>query len=143
MAETKYGKYIITELKPGLDIPEFRSESADRMTHVRWLGDDVIKGSPHMECVWIWKQADSPGPAPHTHDFDEILGFFGTNPEDVHDLGGEMEIWLEDEKHVINKSCIIFIPKGMKHCPLRTTRLDRPIFHFVVGTASKYSGKTE
>ena len=140
MAETKYGKYIITELKPGLDIPEFRAESAERMTHLFWLGDGVIKGSPHMECVWIWKRADSPGPAPHTHDFDEILGFLGTNPEDIHDLGGEMEIWLEDEKHVIDKSCVVFIPKGMKHCPLRTTRLDRPIFHFFFATAGAYSG---
>lgn len=143
MAETKYGKYIITEVKPGLDIPDFRKEPIERMTHLFWLGDGVIKGSPHIECVWIWKSSDSPGPAPHTHDFDEILGFLGTNPEDIHDLGGEMEIWLEDEKHVINKSCVVFIPRGMKHCPLRSTRLDRPIIHFVFGTAGTYSGDTK
>lgn len=139
MAKTKYGKYIITELKPGLKVPEFRSESADRMTHFLWLGDDLIKGSLYMECVWIWRRSEGSGPAPHTHDFNEILGFFGTNPEDIYDLGGDLEIWLEDEKHVINRSCLIFIPKGMKHCPLRTTRLDRPIIHFALGTEGKYA----
>ena len=138
MAETKYGQYIISELKPGLNVPEFRTEAADRMTHFLWIGDDLIKGSLYMECVWIWKKSDSPGPEPHTHGFNEILGFFGTNPDDIHDLGADLEIWLEDEKHVINRSCLIFIPKGMKHCPLRTTRLDRPVIHFALGTEGKY-----
>jgi len=140
MAETKYGKYIITELKPGLAVPEFRVEPPDFMTHLLWTGDGVIKGCPHMECVWIWKRSASSGPAAHTHDFDEILGFIGTDPENIQDLGGDLEIWLEDEKHVINKSCLIYVPKGMKHCPLRTTRLDRPIFHFFFATAGAYSG---
>ena len=139
MAETKYGQYIITELKPGLDVPEFRNESADRMTHFLWLGDDLIKGSLYIECVWIWRKSDGEGPPPHAHDFNEVLAFFGTNPEDIHDLGGDLEIWLEDEKHEINRSCLIFIPKGMKHCPLRTTRLDRPIIHFALGTEGKYT----
>ena len=139
MAETKYGQYIITELKPGLDVPEFRNESTDRMTHFLWLGDDLIKGSLYIECVWIWRKSEGEGPPPHTHDFNEVLAFFGTNPEDIHDLGGDLEIWLEDEKHEINRSCLIFIPKGMKHCPLRTTRLDRPIIHFALGTEGKYT----
>ena len=87
MAETKYGQYIIDELKPGLKVPEFRSESADRMTHFLWLGDDLIKGSLYLECVWVWRKSDGPGPAPHTHEYNEVLAFFGTNPEDIHDSG--------------------------------------------------------
>jgi hypothetical protein len=138
MAGTKYGQYIITELKPGLKVPEFRTESAERMTHFLWLGDDLIKGSLYMECVWVWRKSDGPGPAAHTHDYNEILGFFGTNPEDIYDLGGDLEIYLEDEKHEINRSCLIYIPAGMKHCPLRSTRVDRPYIHFALGTKGKY-----
>ena len=26
--------------------------------------------------------------------------FFGTNPDDFYDLGGEVELWLGDEKHI-------------------------------------------
>lgn len=53
-------------------------------------------------------------------------------------MGGDLEIWLEDEKHVVNKSCLIFIPAGMKHCPLRSTRVDRPYIHFALGTEGSY-----
>jgi hypothetical protein len=137
--QTKYGKNIITELKPGLNVPDFRSESADRMTHFLWLGDELVKGAFYMECVWIWKKSEGPGPQQHSHDYDEVLAFFGTNPDDIHDLGGEMEIYLEDERHVIDKSCLIFVPKGMKHCPMKSTRLDRPIIHFIVCNKGAYT----
>jgi hypothetical protein len=143
MAEDKYGKYIITDLKPGLNIPGFRAESSDRMTHLRWLGDAVIQGSPHVECVWIWRASPGTGPTPHTHDFDEILGFFGTNSADPEDLGADVELWLEDEKHIFSKSCLVYIPKGMKHCPLRSIRLDTPVFHFMIAIASQYSGEVK
>jgi hypothetical protein len=138
VAETKFGNNIITELKPGLDVPDFRSESASRMTHFLWLGDALVKGAFYMECVWIWKKSEGKGPEPHKHDYDEVLAFFGTNPDDIHDLGGELEIYIEDERHVSDKSCLIYIPKNTMHCPLRTLRLDRPIIHFVVGTKGAY-----
>ena len=53
-------------------------------------------------------------------------------------LGGEVEFWIEDEKHMITRSCLIFIPGGMKHCPLLLTRVDRPIFHFSTVTSGEY-----
>jgi hypothetical protein len=56
-------------------------------------------------------------------------------------LGGEVEFWLEDEKYLLTKSCLIFAPKGLKHCPLRVIRVDRPIFHFTVVTGGEYVAK--
>jgi hypothetical protein len=56
----------------------------------------------------------------------------------VYELGGEIEFWLEDEKYMLTKSCIIFVPKGMKHCPIVFRRIDRPIFHFIFVTGGKY-----
>ena len=75
---------------------------------------------------------------PHTHDSDEIIGFFGNSSEDPYDLGGEIEIWLEDEKHIITKSALVFVPAGMKHCPLILRRVDRPIFHFTTVPGGRY-----
>jgi len=105
-----------------------------------WLGDGVIKGSPYVEAVWLWKGAADPsgGFPQHVHDHDETLGFFGTDTENVYDLGGEIEFWLEDEKYMLTKSCIIFVPKGMKHCPIVFRRIDRPIFHFIFVTGGEY-----
>jgi hypothetical protein len=61
------------------------------------------------------------------------LAFFGTDRGDPNDLCGELEIWLEDEKHVITKNCAIYIPKGLKHGPVGFNRIDKPIFHNVSG----------
>jgi hypothetical protein len=137
MAKTKYGKYVITQFEPGFKVDRGKPP-------LLWLGDDLIKGAIHFECVWFFpkppeEKLDPKHEAPpHTHDFDEIIGFIGTNPRDQRDLGAQLEIWLEDEKHIIDKSCIIYIPKGMKHCPLKTTGQKYPIFHFVIGTTDKY-----
>ncbi|GAI32322.1 unnamed protein product [marine sediment metagenome] len=142
MAETKYGKYILTKSKSDLTLPDFRREALqtalDTRTPMVYLDDEVLKGAFYVECVWFWKGMDKPEVEAHTHDFDEVITFFGTNPDDPQDLCGEVEIWLEDEKHILTKSCLIFVPKGMKHCPLHIRRVDRPIFHFTAGPASVY-----
>jgi hypothetical protein len=71
-------------------------------------------------------------------DLDEAICFFGTNPEDPYDLYGEIEIWLEDEKRTINRSCIIYIHSGMKHRPLVIKSVDRPIFELTVSPGTMY-----
>ncbi|HJX12926.1 MAG TPA: hypothetical protein VJ377_05295 [Dehalococcoidales bacterium] len=145
MDKTKYGKYIITTTKPNLAVPAFRGQDltkVDWSTQTLYLDNEVIKGSNYVECIWLWKADPSPeGASPHTHDFNEVIGFCGTNFQDPSDLGGEIELWLGDEKHILTKSCIVFVPKGLKHCPLKIKRVDRPIFHFGMGTGKMYTGK--
>jgi hypothetical protein len=142
MAESKYAKYIITETKPNLKPPKYRVDLEDELpsmlTRLAYLDDDVIKGAFYLECVWFWKGFDAVKVEAHTHDFDEVIAFFGTNPEDPHDLGGEIELWLGDEKHLLTKSCIVFVPKGLKHCPLIIRKVDRPISHFTTGPKGIY-----
>ena len=143
MAETKYGKYIITGAKSGLELPSYRRDAeevaAGEHTRLIYLDEDVIKGAFYVECVWFWKGSDKSEVEAHTHPFDEVITFFGSNPEDPQDLCGEVELWLEDEKHILTKSSLVFVPKGMKHCPLVVRRVDRPIFHFTTGPGGKYA----
>ena len=138
MVESKYGKYIVTELQ----MPESKQKIAaiysKYATRILWLDDKVVEGAFHMNCSWFLKPAVTVENVPHTHDSDEIIGFFGSNPDEPHDLGGEIEIWLEDEKHVLTKSCLIFVPRGLKHCPLIIKQVDRPIFHFTTVTGGQY-----
>jgi hypothetical protein len=156
MAESKYGKYICTELKKNIKLPGFRSGEilgqappGQRrfMNHVIWMDDEVIPGAFYSECVWFLPdQVPSPermnkggGPQPHTHPFSEIITFFGTNFDDPHDLCGEVELWLEDEQHILTKSFLAYIPAGMKHCPLKILRIDKPMFHFTIGPGRSYA----
>jgi len=139
----KYEKYIITGVKPNLKLAEFRIKTEDFVqgmeTRLLHLDDDVIKGSFYLSCFWFWKGSETVLVKPHKHEFDEVLACIGTNQEDPHDLGGEIEFWLDDEKYLLTKSCLVFIPMGLRHCPFIVRSVDRPIFHFTSGTTSIYS----
>lgn len=74
----------------------------------------------------------------HCHDFDEYMAFVSVDPDNVTDLGAEIEFWMEDEKHVITESTCIFIPKFMMHLPMRVTRVDRPFMWITVGMTHKF-----
>ena len=76
---------------------------------------------------------------PHVHEADEYLGLIGSNPEDFRDLCGEVEWWFEDEKYTITKSCLIWVPAGVKHAPIVFRRIDRPIFFFSTVKSSEHS----
>lgn len=151
MAKLKYSKNIITKTRP---LPKEIMEkmkalpkevtSAVKATRLLWLDDEVAKGAFYMEGLWFWEGSQKVSmEEPHVHDFDEIIGFIGTNRQDPHDLGGEVELWLDDEKHILKKSCLVFIPKGLKHCPLLFRRIDSPIFWFTIGNSSMYSRESK
>jgi len=168
VVESKNGNYIVTELKkdivlpwgpPGMVREEYVPGRNRPMEHVIWLDGEVGPGTFYSECLWLFpsdkvhpeeidkmakmremmKDSNKKiGPQPHIHPFDELFTFFGTNFEDPHDLGGEIEFWLEDQQFIFDKSCMILIPAGMKHCPLEIRRMDKPIFHFSLGHSSSY-----
>ena len=138
MAESKYGKYIVTELKKKIEAPWAREYKPEEIKRVLFLDNKVVEGAFYVECAWFLKAYDEPAPEPHAHDFDEVLAFLGTDLEEPYDLGGEIEIWLGDEKHILTKSCLVFIPKGLQHCPLVFRRVDRPILHFATGPGGMY-----
>ena len=76
----------------------------------------------------------------HSHDFHELLCFIGGNPENINDLGAEVHICLGDEleEYVITTATIVSIPPGMKHCPLRVTKITRPFVFLEISTTKDY-----
>ena len=134
MAESKYGKFIVTRPKAAM-----AQRQTDFSKLSMYIDEEVVPGAYYFMGNWIFKVP--PGGAPpeeHDHDFDEYLGFLGTNPDDVFDLGGEIEVWLGGEKHIITETCAIFIPAGLKHAPIYFRRVDRPIWYFATGLTSLY-----
>ena len=143
MGEKKYEKYIVKRPKPN-ERAEFveNMPPEDVRKRVLYLDDEVVKGAFYMATAWFFKAAEH-GVDAHIHDFDEVIGFSGTNPDDVYDLGGEVEFWIEDEKYLITNSFMAFVPAGVSHCPLRVLRVDRPIFHYSVGPGKMYGGNSK
>lgn len=151
MAETKYGKYIIDELKPPAVeapwSPPLSAAGKGKGGRVLYLDNDVVPGAFYTECVWILpRPAVTPagdsarrvGTESHSHDYDEIIAFFGTNLDDPKDLGAEVELWLEDERHIITRTSLVYVPAGLRHCPLTFLKVDRPVFHFTTGPGKMY-----
>jgi hypothetical protein len=109
MTDSKYAKYVVTELKT----PDFPTEFVERYkefaTRILWMDSGVVPGAFQMNCSWYLKPS-AHGAEAHSHDVDEIIGFFGSDSSKPYDLGGEVELWLENEKHIINKTAMVFIP---------------------------------
>ena len=133
MTERKYEKLIFTDMNRGKD---------EIGTLMFRLDKDVIENTPFFtDVAWVWPKPEKivMEEKSHSHEFDEIITLFGTNPDDTRDLCGEVEFWIGDEKYEITNSCVIFIPKGTPHCPLIFHKVERPIFHFIVGNVGKYA----
>ena len=138
MAERKYNKYILTDLILPADIQAKLAEYSETRTRVLWMENEVVPGSFSVICSWYFKPMEKEGTPSHVHDFDEVIGFFGGNPEDPHELGGEVEFWMEDEKYLLTKSCLVWVPAGLRHCPLRVARVERPFLFLAFSMTQKY-----
>ena len=138
MEGSKYGKYIVTDLVVPEEKRKIETAYSRYARRILWMDENVVEGAFHMNTAWYLRAAETLEDRPHVHDADEIIGFFGNDPDHPHDLGAEIEIWLEDEKHVITRSALLFVPAGMKHCPLILRRVDRPVFHFTPVPGGRY-----
>jgi hypothetical protein len=141
MSASKYGKYVVTELKMPEEKKRINKEYSKYATRILWMDEDVVPGAFHMNTSWFHTAAAALESKSHVHDHDEIIGFFSNDAKKPWDLGAEVEIWLEDEKQIITKSALIFVPAGMYHCPLIIKRVDRPIFHFSIVPTGYYTKK--
>ncbi len=149
MSELKYAKNIVTEdLMPPqppemIQLMEDQAKEGRTLDRTLLLGiqDSILKGSFFVGCEWLWELTGN-GPVsieiPHSHDFDEIIGFAGSNRSNPRELGGEIDFHIGGEVHTLTKTCLIFIPKGVVHCPVVIKRIDTPIFMFEAGNNTVY-----
>ena len=137
-------KYIVQELhEPGIIGEDFKKMYSLFATRVLWIDGNEVPGAFQMNTAWYKKaQPRDPLFGEHTHSYDELIGFFGSDPEDPYNLHAVIELALDGDVHRIDRSSLIFVPGGMKHNPLRLLEVDQPIFHFSVVANEEYSGET-
>jgi hypothetical protein len=79
----------------------------------------------------------------HKHDVDEYLIFLGAElPDLIGSFDGEIELFLgeELERHVITKATILYIPRGLQHCPLEVKVLRKPMMFSALMLAPYFNG---
>lgn len=138
----KFDKYIVRrplyEDMPNEAVGE--GHSAGVTPAATFMSSPQVAGSPlHISWGVIYGIPDrNPYVVAHDHPYDEVLFFTGFNPENTEELGATVELELEDEAQLIDSTCAIYIPAGMKHCPMSVRSIDRPYGLAAICLAGRY-----
>ena len=112
-------------------------------THLVSLDDEASTGSFYVDFVWIWNGEMTMSPEPHAHDFDEMIGIIGFDPDDPkgnsRGIGGNVSVDMGGERYAITQSSLIYVPKNVAHCPLSFFNIRKPVLCFTIGTAAMWS----
>ena len=148
--EGEYGKYVLNRLTlpPAQADPETVKRYERYGKRILWMDSNSVPGAFQLNASWykapnmyLIDEGNKEGASflePHTHEVGEIIAFFGSDPEDQENLNGEIIFYIGEEKHVITKSTLIFLPAGLPHGPLFIQKVDKPIFHFSCVMQSTY-----
>lgn len=112
----------------------------DTLRRTAWLDDEVVKGAPYFDAAWVVKDIPR-GPEKHLHhhEFDEYLGFMGSDGYNPMDMGGcEAVVQVGDDEITIKKTSLIFIPAGVKHGILSMTNITQPVLCYSGGPNAAY-----
>lgn len=133
MAETKYGKYIIRE-----PLEKGGAPSLHICGEKGCIGES-LNFPVEVQLLVIKEPVSFPHPA-HAHDGDEIFFIFGSNPLNYYDFDAEIEVHFgeEGEKHIIDSTCVLYMPKGLVHGPIAITKVNKPFQWMHVLFSSKY-----
>ncbi len=105
-----------------------------------------ISGANFFWVQWILPH-DEPfleiGHPPHIHKDPELLFHIGGDANNPTDLGSEVEWYMgvEMERHVITKSCVIYIPPNVVHSPWRPLYSKRPWIFIEVNQGPSHTEK--
>ncbi|MBN2238445.1 MAG: hypothetical protein JW712_01620 [Dehalococcoidales bacterium] len=141
---TSYGRFIITRPKPYWDPenpppPPPSGPNPAKANQIVSLDDEASPGAFYTDFVWIWSGNTVMSPESHSHDFDEMIGIVGfCGKDDPRKVDGDVSIMLGDEKHRITQSSLIYIPKGLKHCPIVFNDIRQPVLVFTIGNTPMF-----
>jgi hypothetical protein len=108
-----------------------------------FVGGDQLAGFHLNFIVGVYDTVGdwAPNRGAHSHPFDEVLIFFGYDPEDMNYLGSDMNLSVgaEQEQHRFSSPMAIAAPKGVAHCPLVTEKVYKPFGHFHLALNPSYA----
>lgn len=134
---------ISTNIQVPPGVHDFEGKKSDSSApppihRVIYMDDRVVPGSFYVEAVWVKGSVPEVHPEHSHHDHDEILGFVSSNMDDLNDLGAEIDIVIDGEKHTITKSCFIHVPAGVEHGGLCFRKIDRPVFQIAMSRQPRF-----
>ena len=138
----EYGKYFIQELQAPANLMDagFKKIYERFANRILWIDGNVCPGAFQMNTAWYHSVPErDPVFNVHKHGYRELIGFYGSNPDDPYELNGIVEFSIDGEAHRLTRSSLIFIPENVEHNPMRILEVNRPIFHFSVVMNPEYA----
>jgi hypothetical protein len=138
----KNAKYAVDNAKVNPKYPSYQTKTDPKIVkQVITVDNEVVPGAQfYADTKWILPGAkeeirlcDS-----HTHKFGEMLGFYGYNYDNIQDLGAEIEITIDNEKNILDRSFAAYVPEGVQHGPIIVRNVERPIFWVSSARTPKY-----
>lgn len=90
-------------------------------------GEKDIPGSKLAVGFAYITKPDTLGGDTHSHPHDQWIFLIGGDNKNFLQFDADAEMLLGDKVRKINYPCYFFIPKNTPHCPLKITRVGKPI----------------
>jgi len=132
MDKSKYDRYVVYVPKksaPGAPFPS-----------LTLMCKELVPESG-IEVMYNWiiekPEMDPKKSLSHAHDYDEIIMNIGTDPNNPEDLGCEVVGFLGDEKHTLNKTSAVYVPRNVEHGIVAFNKFERPYMQMALKLDTK------
>jgi hypothetical protein len=121
MSNLKYADRLITDV--GFEA-----------THVMKVDQNRLPDFMSVDCTWFWRsQPNQIVDSTRISAENQVIGLVGAYPEDPFSLAGEMTVWVDGKKNILQKSSLIFVPAGVPFGPVQVNNMEHPIFYTTMG----------
>jgi hypothetical protein len=138
----KNAKYVMDYPKPNAKYPAYHVQNDPKVVKpIVQVDKDTVHGARfYAEAKWIVPGGgkDITLAEAHTHEFNEVVSFFGFNYDNIQDLGAEIEFTIDGEKNIVDRSFSACVPAGVAHGPLIIRNIQRPIMFIATNKTGDY-----
>lgn len=128
----KNAKYAVDKAKAAPKRLSFETKTDPKIVKpIITVDNEVVPGAQfYADTKWILPGAKEEIKLceSHTHKFGEMISFYGYNYDNIQDLGAEIEITIDNEKNIVDRSFAAYVPPGIQHGPIIVRNVQRPIF---------------
>jgi hypothetical protein len=137
MYEGKYAKYFTTDIKEDSIMPDQIPGPS-----FGFRGARII---PEAKANFGWNVIHKPyfiDRVTHVHEGDEYLAFLGGQvPDCFSNFDAEIDFYVgkEQELYTITEPTVVYIPKGLLHCPLDFRKVNKPLLFVMILLTPKFA----
>ena len=99
-------------------------------THIMKVDRNRLKDFFSVDCTWFWRSnPNQVVDVTRISDGNQVIGLVGADRENPMSLAGEITLWIDGEKNILDKSSLIFVPARVPFGPVQINHMEHPIFY--------------